>query len=71
MKLQFKDELGRTTKVAFHQSGKVIVTTFNHLEMFESRRQYSKDSPIAAMYQQLLHNSREVEPNLFQVVGAW
>lgn len=71
IRLQFKDEMGRLTKVAFHKSGCVIVTTFNHLDRVDCRRQYSKDSPIATMYQNLLHNSREVGPNLFQVVGAW
>lgn len=69
--LQFRDRQGVETHVTFYKGGlvKVSVTMLHrHIPCVTT---YTKDSPIAAMYQQLLHNSREVGPNLYQVVGAW
>ncbi len=65
IKLQFKDCSGHKTLVTFWKGGFVTVQAKNEVT------KYTKDSPIAEMYQNLLHSSREVGPNLFQVVGAW
>lgn len=71
LKLQFKDSMGRVTSVTFTKQGDVIVLSPDHGERNVNKRAYSKSSPIAKMYQNLLHNSREVESGLFQVIGAW
>lgn len=71
MTLQFRDRAGHETKVSFEGDGNVVVTSFDKWGCVGTITSYSKDSPIAAMYQNLLHNSREVGPNLYQVIGAW
>ena len=66
IQLQFRDIAGVETKVVFDgETGIVNVWCHGYVTT------YSKDSPIAGMYQRMLHNSREVSPSIFQVIGAW
>ncbi len=65
IKMQFRDMFGHKTLVTFWTQGLVTVQTKEVLV------KYTKDSPIAGMYQRMLHDCREVSPGLFQVIGAW
>lgn len=70
IQLQFRDAFGRETLVSFLTNG-IVKIELKEYGAPKAVAQYSKSSPIATMYQRLLHDSREVSPNLFQVIGAW
>lgn len=71
IQLQFRDKFGQETTISFEDDGHVTSIVNKDGNNTGSITQYSKDSPIAGMYQRMLHHSRKVGENLFQVIGAW
>ena len=66
IQLRFRDIVGTETLVTFWENGMVTVNTKGTVT------KYSKDSPIAAVYQNMLANqSTRVDVNAYRVTGAW